>query len=67
MLTTIRRNNTLVANDNANPFVPTSIRDLLCDACGKAEATMFGMCPACVEDARAEAEERRQFRPEDER
>jgi hypothetical protein len=57
----------LAANDNSEPFTPRSIKDLLCDGCGKVAATRFGMCDGCIEDARAEVEERRNWRPDDER
>lgn len=67
MFIEFHRAKTLVANDNANPFTPHSLKDLLCDACGRNESTRFGMCEPCIEDARAEAEERRQFRPDEER
>jgi hypothetical protein len=55
------------ANDNAEPFTPRSIKDLLCDGCGKVAATRFGMCEPCIEAAAAEVEERRNWRPENER
>lgn len=55
------------ANDNRDPFVPTSMKDLLCDGCGVREHTRFGLCEECLEDARAEAEERRNFHPDAER
>lgn len=55
------------ANDNAAPFTPTSMKDLLCDGCGRVEATRYGFCEGCLEDARAEVEERRNFHPDSER
>jgi hypothetical protein len=55
------------ANDNREPFVPRSMKDLLCDGCGKIEATRFGMCEGCIADAEAERDERRNWRPDDER
>lgn len=57
----------LAANDNREPFVPRSLKDLLCDGCGRVEASRFGLCEGCIEDARAEADERRNFRPDEER
>lgn len=52
------------ANDNADPFVARSMKDLLCDGCGRRPFTRFGFCEECLEDARAEAEERRTFHPD---
>lgn len=48
--------NTRPANDTERP---RSLKDLLCDACGKVEAVAYGMCADCMEDANAQIDERR--------
>ncbi len=52
------------ANDNAEPFTPRSVRELLCDGCGRVEASRFGLCEDCIADAEALAAERRNFHPD---
>lgn len=52
------------ANDNREPFTPHSMKDLLCDECGVAESTRFGLCEDCIADAEAQTNERRNFHPD---
>ena len=53
------------ANDNRAPFVPHSLKDLLCDACGRNEAVLYGLCGDCNADASAHYDERRMWQGDD--
>lgn len=53
------------ANDNREPFTPHSIKDLLCDACGRVEAVLYGLCGGCNADASAHYDERRAWQGDD--
>lgn len=51
------------SNDNAKaPGVIGGIKSLLCDACGRREASTDGLCDVCLVDAEAEIAERGPWR-----
>lgn len=50
----------------ATGTAPRSIKDLLCDACGRAEATREGYCDACRVDLEAAIDGRRFYFGDDE-
>lgn len=45
----------------ANTSKPRSIKDLLCDACGREEATAEGYCDGCRADIEAAIDERARY------